>query len=137
MNSDMFYYKQFCKYILLRLDMNMSENSNIQKAYKGIVTVEHILPQNPKKDSIWLSIFNDTQRQELTNCIGNLVLLSRKKNSAANNSAFDVKLKKYYAKGITDFELTKEITKYNDWNINSIKKHQNDMIERVISLWVK
>lgn len=136
-NSNLFYSKQFCKYILLRLDMNISENSNIQKSYKGIVTVEHILPQNPKKDSIWLNIFNDIQRQELTSCIGNLVLLSRKKNSAANNSAFDVKLKKYYAKGITDFELTKEITKYNNWDVNSIKERQNDMTQRIINLWVK
>ena len=116
--------------------MSLNENSNVIKAYKGIVTIEHILPQHPNPDSVWYTLFDEKQRHDWTNSIGNLLLLSRKKNSSANNSSFDVKIKKYFSKGITDFELTKEITKYDVWNVKSLIQRQECLIDRILELWI-
>ncbi|KLU65786.1 hypothetical protein DEAC_c24160 [Desulfosporosinus acididurans] len=131
-----FYQRNFCKYILLRLDIFLSENSNIKKSYAGTISIEHVLPQNPTQGGEWEHKFNSDQREVYTNRIGNLVLLSRKKNSSANNRPFNEKKISYYQKGITDFDLTKEILSYNDWTPLTIDKRQNECIQRLKSIWV-
>lgn len=134
LNKSNFYREKFCKYILLRLDFMLSEGSNIEKTYTGIISVEHILPQNPKSDSEWMTKFTPEEREEYTNALGNLVLLSRRKNSAANNKPFMEKLDKYYSKGITDFNLTKEITNYHDWTVKTIKQRQQEKVSQLMDL---
>ena len=77
------------KYILLRIDMEEWELENFP-GYRDIreITVEHILPQNPAENSEWVKIFTKDQRDEWTNKLGNLVLLSGRKNSRAQNYDF-------------------------------------------------
>lgn len=134
--SENFYKMKFAKYLLLRLELSMSENSNIEKVYRGIISVEHILPQNPGEKSEWKKKFTDEEREKYTNKLGNLVLLSRRKNSSANNRSFKEKLKKYFTKGITDFELTKEILKYDEWDKISIEKRQRDKTDDLIKILI-
>lgn len=62
-------------------------------SYPGTITVEHILPQNPPEDSEWIKNFKEEQRKEWTNKLGNLVLLSKRKNSQAKNYDFSEKKK--------------------------------------------
>jgi hypothetical protein len=135
-NNANFYCKNFCKYLLLRLDLSLSENSNVQKSYKSIISVEHILPQTPTKSSSWVAKFGDDERIQWTNCIGNLVLLSRKKNSSANNKPFNEKKVSYYKKGLTDFEITKEIMSLNEWDLNELKKRQEKCLDRLKKIFV-
>ncbi|WP_137698242.1 DUF262 domain-containing protein [Ruminiclostridium herbifermentans] len=135
LNDSLFYKMKFCKYILLRLDLYLCENSNINKCYKGTVSVEHVLPQNPKEDSEWTRTFDSNSRNELTHKLGNLVLLSRKKNSAANNIDFKEKIIKYYSNGITDFEITREIKDYSIWNHSSIQSRQVKQLNRILDIY--
>ncbi|SHI46606.1 DUF262 domain-containing protein [Desulfofundulus thermosubterraneus] len=130
-----FYDKNYSKYVLLRIDLDLSENQNITKAYKGTITIEHILPRNPSHNE-WLDLFDKQARSEWTNKIGNLVLLSRRKNSSANNRPFLEKKKSYFGGSMTDFELTKEIDKYNKWDIQSIQDRQREMLRRAKKLWL-
>ena len=74
------YGGKLAKYLLLRIDKELWELENFP-GYPGTVTVEHVLPQNPPRDSQWTKTFNDKGRYEWTNRLGNLVLLSRRKNS--------------------------------------------------------
>src|SRR5690606_31368479 len=113
----------------------LSENSNIAKSYEGTISVEHVLPRNPKKDSEWMKLFDDNLRGKLTDRLGNLVLLSRKKNSHANNNDFKIKLKKYYYQGITDFELTKQIMNYDIWDAQAIERRQSNLIGKLMNLY--
>lgn len=58
-------------------------------------TIEHIYPQTPK-DSCWDKDFNNygkTEKKFLLNSLGNLLLLSRSKNSELQNFCFDYKVK--------------------------------------------
>jgi uncharacterized protein with ParB-like and HNH nuclease domain len=136
LSSPEFYKKKHSKYILMRLDMGLSENTNIIKAYWGVVSIEHVLPQTPEANSPWTAAFTDQQRKEWTHRLGNLVLLSRKKNSSANNKPFDQKIKKYFSQGITEFALTKELTKYPTWDIHTLETRQNELISKLRKIWI-
>ncbi|MCD1258298.1 DUF262 domain-containing protein [Paenibacillus athensensis] len=129
-----FYKKKYCKYVLLRLDMALSENENIMKSYTGIISVEHILPQNPS--AAWTADFNDDDRRVWTHRLGNLVLLSRMKNSSANNRSFEHKLKTYLSKGMTDFAITKDISKYQTWNTVHLAERHSALSKFLSGLWV-
>ena len=134
-NAHDFYRKKFAKYLLLRLDMSLSENATIKKAYSGVISVEHILPQNPPKSSQWEFDFTIDDRKAWTHKLGNLVLLSRKKNSSANNKDFTYKLEKYFSNGITDFELTKELNKSASWTVLECENRHKLMVERLMKIY--
>lgn len=134
--ADDFYKKKYAKYLLLRLDMALNENANVKKSYTGIISVEHILPQNPSKGSSWEYNFNLEDRKIWTHRLGNLVLLSRKKNSSANNRDFTVKLQKYFSNGITDFEITKELKKYQEWTLKECESRHKDLVQKLMDIYV-
>ena len=134
-NGSLFYKMKYSKYILLRLDLSLSENSNIEKSYKGVISVEHVLPQKPKDHSQWKLLFDEIEREKATHSLGNLVLLSRKKNSSANNKDFKEKITKYYVKGITDFALTKEIMTYDKWDKMVIEKRQMEKVNTLMGIY--
>ena len=58
-----FYYENFAKYLLLRLDLEMWEQENFQ-GYRGLITIEHVLPQEPLENSEWVKNFDKKQREE-------------------------------------------------------------------------
>jgi hypothetical protein len=63
------------KYVLLRLDSIIAANAGASYSHK-IITVEHVLPQNPKKDSQWVEDFTEEERLHWTHRLGNLLLLN-------------------------------------------------------------
>ncbi|OCA81264.1 DUF262 domain-containing protein [Pseudobacillus wudalianchiensis] len=132
---DDLYKKKYAKYLLLRLDMSLNENANVKKSYTGVISVEHILPQNPSEGSSWRQDFTEEERKAWTNRLGNLVLLSRKKNSSANNREFPIKLQKYFSNGITDFELTKDLKKFQQWTVKECESRHEDLIDRLMAIY--
>ncbi|TCA55154.1 DUF262 domain-containing protein [Rhizobium leguminosarum] len=79
--------------ILERLDRLLSEQP---VEWSGQKTVEHILPQNPGNG--WVS-FADADRVRITDTLGNLVLLTSRKNSSASNLPYADKVKVYFGLG--------------------------------------
>ncbi|MCC8953551.1 HNH endonuclease [Bradyrhizobium sp. Pear77] len=50
------------------------------------------MPQNPRADSKWIEWFPDAQKRlDIVHSLGNLALLTRKKNASASNWDFDRK----------------------------------------------
>ena len=97
----------------------------------NIISVEHILPQNPKDDSEWKQNFSDEEREEWTNKIGNLVLISRRKNSSQGRRDFNDKKKKYFEKNIELFRNSLRVMNHNQWTLQEIKENQNEVIEKI------
>lgn len=134
LNRDV-YNTQFCKYLLLRLDAAISDGS---ASYNHkIITVEHVLPRSPKTGSQWFVDFPDAkQRIEMTNCIGNLVLLSRKRNSSASNYEFEKKKDKYFrVDGISAFVLTTQVLNEQVWTPQVIQARQQNLINKSKEVW--
>lgn len=135
LDGDVYHQERTRLYILLRLDAALSEH---QPSYNHfpVITVEHVLPQNPREDSEWMRIFPDPdKREQYTNQIGNLVLLSRSKNSQASNSDFAVKKDKYFTEKVSPFALTMKVLGEEQWTAQQIEARQKVAIERLTEVW--
>jgi hypothetical protein len=121
--------------VLLRLDALMSCGGATYD-YETI-TVEHILPQSPKAESKWAEWFPDAQKRlEVVHSLGNLALLTRKKNASASNWEFDRKKKAYFSKdGVSPFVLTTQVLEHNDWTPAVVAARQKQLCEKLESHW--
>ena len=122
--------------LLLRLDSLLSEG---EASYKhDVTTIEHVLPQNPKQKSQWLKWFpRKIQREKLVHCLGNLVLLTKKRNSQASNLEFSEKKEKYFKsnKGVVSFALTTEVINHEEWTPDVIIKRQEKLVKALAEHW--
>ena len=106
--------------------------------YGKTISVEHVLPQNPNRDSEWLRWFpNLDDRSRWTNSVANLVLLSRKKNTQARNYEFDKKKDTYFSSknGVTTFALTVEVLKESVWTPEVLDRRQKELCATLIKEW--
>lgn len=121
--------------ILLRLDGLVSGGGAIYE--HDIVTVEHVLPQNPKSGSNWVDWLPSPQDRLLwVHRLGNLALLTRKKNSAANNYDFDRKKSAYFTKqGVSPFALTTQVLQHAKWTKTVLEARQVLLLEVLEDHW--
>lgn len=97
------YGRQFAKSILLKLDYLLNDNKTTKWSAFSQITIEHILPQTPTDSSQWKKDFTDTERADLTNKIGNLILLGRGKNASQGRLDYAQKHQKYFTNNINTF----------------------------------
>lgn len=127
------YRKQYSKHLLLKLEYLMSDNVVHMSKYKYI-SVEHVLPQNPKLMSGWTNDFTQDEREFWTNKIANLVLISKRKNSALSNLDFQHKKEKYLSKRFDVFQANKIFIEANSrWIPDILKDRQEQLINMLIS----
>ena len=125
--------ERYCKYLLLKIEY-LSLDSEVAYIgnYKNI-SIEHVLPQNPKEDSEWRVKFSNEDREEWTNKLGNLILLTKRKNSKLSNLEFKDKKKKYIADKMLLFPSVFEVySNGEDWNIDILKTRQNRIVNLLI-----
>ncbi len=125
-----FYKRGYAKYILVKLEYLSCEN-NVQRTF-GATSIEHVLPQNPKPSSDWAISFDDDDRDEWTNNIANLVLLSKRKNASASNYEFKKKKEKYFKGKITDLPRSLEVLKYKEWTPEILKERKKDILKKLV-----
>ena len=121
--------------LLIRLDSVLSEAEGIYEP--GIISVEHVLPQNPQARSQWLEWYpNEAVRAAWTHRLGNLVLLSRRKNSRASNLEFTRKKEEYFfGDGVTPFVLTNDLRNVGDWSHRALRARQERLLGSFVSEW--
>jgi hypothetical protein len=123
-------------FVLLRLDSALSTGT-ASYAYNTI-SIEHVLPQNPRPDSEWLKNFPEAaDRDKTVHRLGNLVLLARRKNSEAGNLEFNTKKAKYFAEktGISSFALTTQVINEKEWTPAVVSRRQQVCVDRLKSVW--
>jgi uncharacterized protein with ParB-like and HNH nuclease domain len=121
------------RYLLLKLDSLLTSG---QPYYDhSVITVEHVLPQNPASDSVWNKEFKDPEKY--VHKLGNLVLLTRAKNAQARNYDFDKKREKYLQpkNGMTTFALTTQVLQTTSWTPKTIEKRQENLVNMLIDSW--
>lgn len=122
--------------LLLRLDELLSGGSPVYNS--PIISVEHVLPQNPASGSQWLADFpSEIDREQWVHKLANLVLLTRRKNSQAGNLDFAEKKSKYFSTkaGTTNFALTSGVNAENVWTLDTLKRRQTELIGAIEKLW--
>ncbi len=124
------------RYVLLRLDELLAMDPGATYNHK-IISIEHVLPQNPKEDSQWLSDFTEEDRERLTHRLGNLLLLNRRKNSQANNLDFVTKKQKYFttSSGSAAFALTTQVIGHALWTPEVIEARQETLTTLLAKEW--
>ncbi len=128
--------KRLQKPLLLVLDSAMTD-AGANYEHK-VITLEHVLPQNPKPDSEWLDWFPDAdEREHWTNKLANLVLLSRGKNSQASNFEFEDKKERYFKRnGVrTPFTLTSQVIDEAEWTPKVLELRQQKLIAVLMKEW--
>lgn len=126
------YKKQYARYLLLKLEYLMSDNTVHLSGY-NYITVEHVLPQNPSDDSQWKKDFTDEEREYWTNKLANLVLISKRKNSALGNLDFEEKKKVYLSKRIDAFNGNKVFIEQNlEWTPKVLEKRQQELVDLLL-----
>lgn len=125
------YGRQFAKNILLKLDYLLNDNKTTKWGAFSQITIEHILPQTPTDGSQWKKDFTDTERADLTNKIGNLILLGRGKNSSQGRLDYTQKHQKYFSKNINTFPNSLRV--FNKYRIVWTKKELNENQDNVIA----
>ena len=123
-------------YIIQRLDSFVSAGG--AKYDAKLFTIEHVFPQHPAEDSDWAELWPDVQVQRYwLNRIANLVPLTRKHNSAAQNYDFNTKKAKYFQSknGTSSYTLTTQVLSVDTWTPDVVKERQKKLVEVFVQKW--
>lgn len=147
-DRDGFYSWSGLRYFLYEYELYLQNNANIKVSWEDFNkrkkedTIEHIYPQSPS-DAYWESRFGrlkPTDKRQYLNSLGNLLLLSRSKNSKLQNYDFDKKkhLKNkdgkesgYYNGSYSEIEVAKQ----KEWTPNEIKERGLLMLQFMEKRW--
>jgi hypothetical protein len=137
LDGDIYLTTKTRRYILERLDEVLADNPGVTYDHK-IITVEHVLPQNPKANSQWFAAFTEEQRLVWTHRLANLVLLNQAKNAQAQNYDFDEKKRRYFASslGTATFALTSQVLNHPTWTPHVLEERQAELVEALVGEWV-
>ncbi|MFC7830077.1 DUF262 domain-containing protein [Streptomyces sp. NPDC057375] len=136
LDGDLYHVRRIRKYVLLRLDELLARSQGVTYDHP-LITVEHVLPQSPSADSEWVDVFDEEQRAQWTHRLGNLVLLNRAKNSAAQNYDFAAKKAKYFTGrgGVVPFALTSQVLQHAEWTPELLKARQEELLGMLAEEW--
>ncbi|ABE41166.1 protein of unknown function DUF262 [Rhodopseudomonas palustris BisB5] len=123
--------------VLERLDRLLSEQIVV---WDGQKTVEHILPQNPEAGE-WVG-FDSERREAVTDTLGNLVLLTSRKNSSASNLPFAKKRLVYFGLAETSagkkratYASAQELGELRDWDVPAYRSRQERHLALLAKRW--
>ena len=123
-------------YVILRLDSFVSCGG---ASYDSrILTIEHVLPQTVHPKSNWAKLWpNEDDRNIWLNKIANLVPLTRRHNSQAQNYDFDVKKTSYFTgkNGTTSYALTTQVLGEQDWGKSVVAARQHNLLNEFKNNW--
>lgn len=126
------YGRKYARYLLLKVDI-LSSSVDCKYICPAMITIEHILPQNPYDNSQWKKDFTDEEREAWTDKIGNLTLLSRRKNTSQGNLDYDKKVEKYFNKNIETFpSIIKLFQENKEWKMANLQKRQEDVCKLLL-----
>lgn len=122
-------------YLLLKLDRLISDRATSYQS--RLFSIEHVLPQNPKPKSKWINDWSDSEREFWIHKIANLIPLTRKKNSQAQNYDFIEKKENYFNEknGITTYALATDILKENSWTPETVANRQHRLLAILSRYW--
>ena len=123
-------------YVILRLDsfITIDDKPNYNPR---TLSIEHVLPQTVESDSAWANLWNEEERKFWTQRIANLVPLTRRKNSEAQNFDF-TKKKNVYFKGKTGafiYALTSQVLSEEVWTPTVVNARQKKLLDIFKQNW--
>ncbi len=132
------YGEAWTKPLLTLIEYNQTDDSKITYIEMDRkLHLDHILPDKWAKINYWKRNWDKEKASIWLNKLGNLTLLSGKKNIAASNGSFREKKKIYKGKGLdgtTPFLISQKIRDNKDWREKEVKKRQHWLIKQTKNL---
>lgn len=123
-------------YLILRLDSFMTDGAANYDA--SLLTIEHVLPQTVAEASQWAEWWPELElRTQWVHRLANLVPLNRRRNSAAQNSNFDLKKQIYFSgrSGVSSYVLTTQVLGHSEWTPDSLARRQARLLDVLSENW--
>lgn len=123
-------------YLLQRLDSFYSDGAATYQT--GVMTVEHVLPQTVSSGSEWETWWPDVDvRDKWVHRLANLVPLTQKRNSAAQNFSFSKKKTAYFGgkQGVSSYVLTTQVLNSPTWTPKVVRQRQTDILSVLEENW--
>ena len=139
-----FYSLKGLKYFLYEYELFLQEKTKSPKKLLDYemysaknsedITIEHIFPQSSNFIPYWKKYFKTKDSSIYLNSRGNLLLLSRKKNSLLSNTSFKDK-KKGELSYTTGSQSEIEVALYSDWTKETIVERGKKMLGFLQERW--
>jgi uncharacterized protein with ParB-like and HNH nuclease domain len=132
LQSSYVYGRRWDRAVLLLVEYFSTDNNKENFIPLSVnLHLEHILPQTLNED--WSEIFTEEETENWTNSLANLTLLSLRKNVQAQNYNFDQKKNAYgnIDNVISSFVITQDIMKEDKWNVESLERRKENLINRI------
>lgn len=125
------------KYLLMRLNEMVSDGAVAYSPRRGAITIEHVLPQTMAPDSRWAQQWTPEEHDRWCHKLANLVLLTGRANSAAQNYDFERKKREYFAgkSGTSSFALTTQVLSESEWTPAVVERRQKELIITLKDTW--
>ena len=123
-------------HLLLRLDAFLGDGAATYDT--GLLTIEHVLPQTVDPASGWQKLWPDEAlRKRWVHRLANLVPLTQKRNSQAQNYDFDKKKSAYFGgkHGVSSYVLTTQVLNASSWTPAVVEQRQSDLIDVLATRW--
>ncbi|MBX2800759.1 MAG: DUF262 domain-containing HNH endonuclease family protein [Myxococcales bacterium] len=117
--------------ILVRLNDTMSAGESVV-AGPRTVHVEHILPRTPSVDALEEAKVGSDEAAELSTHLGNLTLLSGKRNQSISNRAFS---RKRAAFASSDLAINRSIAQRERWGPEEIRERDQEIARLAVIAW--
>ncbi|NCC37112.1 MAG: HNH endonuclease, partial [Chloroflexia bacterium] len=104
----------------------------------AVLTIEHVLPQTVADGSDWaISWPDEAKRASWLHRLANLVPLTQRRNSQAQNYDFDKKKNAYFGgrQGVSSYILTTQVLSTPVWTPSVVGQRQKDLLEVLSSKW--
>ncbi len=123
-------------YLILRLDSFLVDGAATYDP--TVLTIEHVLPQTVADDSVWATQWpNVSDRNLWLHRLANLVPLTQRRNSQAQNYDFERKKKAYFGfkQGVSSYALTTQVLNTATWTPTVVEQRQADLLEMLSTKW--
>ena len=123
-------------YLILRLDSFLVDGAATYDP--TVLTIEHVLPQTVDDESVWATQWpNISDRNLWLHRLANLVPLTQRRNSAAQNYDFERKKKAYFGgkQGVSSYALTTQVLNTATWTPTVVEQRQAELLEMLSTKW--
>jgi Protein of unknown function DUF262/Protein of unknown function (DUF1524) len=124
------------KHLLLRLS-DLMAGEPLSLSLPADMTVEHVLPRKLSARSEWRAWFPDPEeREQCTEVLGNLVLVTKAQNDKASNLAFARKQEIYFnTPGVPVAIINADLRARRVWTGEEIRKRDAELMGQVEERW--
>jgi uncharacterized protein DUF262/uncharacterized protein DUF1524 len=124
------------KHLLMRLSEHKARPQQ-HLPLPNDITVEHVLPRKLSAESPWRGWYPDPEeREQCTESLGNLVLVTKAQNDRAGNSSFARKLDIYFnTQGAPVPAINEDLRHLTEWKPSQIMAREAELMRLIEEVW--